>query len=146
MKYYEDIIVGENIIFPGRYLVTEENIIAVGKEWDPFPFHTDPVAAKETLYGGLVASTVHLFGISVKLGHSAENVIAAEASLGMEKLKNHAPAYAGDTLEFHCTHLEKRESQSRPGTGILRSAARLINQKGKILFSYETSALISMRV
>jgi acyl dehydratase len=57
MRYYDDFEVGEVTVYPGRYTLTEENILAVGKEWDPYPFHTDPEAAKDTFYGGLVACT-----------------------------------------------------------------------------------------
>ncbi len=145
MTYYEDIVIGDTVTFPGRYFVTQENIIALASEWDPFPFHVDPQAAKETFYGGLVASTVHLFAITVKLGHSAVQRIAALSSLGIDELRNHAPAYAGDVLECHCIYLDKRPSKSRPGEAILKSKAELYNQEGKLLFSYVTSALIQMR-
>lgn len=145
MTYYEDIVVGQSVVFPARYHVTEQNIIALAQEWDPFPFHTDPEAAKDTFYGGLVASTVHLFAISVKLGHSATEKIAALSSLGIDELRNHAPAYAGDVLQCHCLYLDKRPSRSRPGEAILRSRAELFNQRGTLLFSYVTSALIQMR-
>ena len=108
MNYLEDINIGEDIVFPGRYTVTQESIMETGREWDPYPFHTDPVAAADTIYGALVASTVQLFAISVNLGHSATMPLAAVSSLGLNDLKNHAPAYAGDTLELHCTFLEKK--------------------------------------
>jgi acyl dehydratase len=53
MRYYEDFEVGVVTVYPGRYTLTEENSLAVGKEWDPYPFHTDPEAAKDSFYGGL---------------------------------------------------------------------------------------------
>jgi acyl dehydratase len=145
MRYYDDFEVGEVTVYPGRYTLTEENILAVGKEWDPYPFHTDPEAAKDTFYGGLVASTVHLFAISVKLNHTSLEVPAAISSLGTTDMINHAPAYAGDTIENHCKVIAKRLSKSKPGIGILTAQSQLINQEGKLLFSYVNSALYKLR-
>ena len=145
MLYLDDITLGDTVVFPGSYTVTEENIMALGNEWDPYPFHTDPVAAADTLYGALVSSTVHLFAITVKLGHTAEEVLAAVGSLGINDLKNHAPAYAGDTLKCQAKYLEKRESKSRPGMGIMTAKSELKNQKNELVFSYVTTALYKMR-
>ena len=145
MKYYEDIVIGEEVVFPGRYEVTRENITAVGREWDPFPFHVDPRAARDSVFGELVASTVHLFAITVKLGHTAPDMLAALSALGMNDMRNHAPARAGDVLHVRCTYLDKRPSRSRPGTGILHSDVRLYNQQDNLIFSYSSGALIAMR-
>ena len=145
MKYYEDFEVGVVTVYPGRYTLTEENIVAVGTEWDPYPFHSDPEAAKASFYGGLVASTVHLFAISVKLTHTSQEVSAAVGSLSTTDMRNHAPAYAGDTVENHCTALEKRLSKSKPGMGIVKNRSQLINQEGQLLFSYVNAALYKLR-
>ena len=56
MRYLEDISVGDQTCFEGGYHITEDEIIEVGRRWDPHPFHVDPEAAKETIFGGLVAS------------------------------------------------------------------------------------------
>ena len=145
MKYYDDFEIGVTTVDPGRYTLTEENIIAMGREWDPHPFHTDPGAAKDSFYGGLVASTVHLFAISVKLNHTALEVPAAVGSLGTSDMLNHAPARVGDTIENHCTVLEKRLSSSKPGLGIMKAQSKLINQNGELLFSYVNTALYELR-
>ena len=145
LKYYDDFAIGDVILYPGRYSVTEENILAIGKEWDPYPFHTDPEAAKESFYGGLVASTVHLFAISVKLNHTSEEPFAAIASLGISDMRNLAPAYVGDTIKNQCTVLDKRLSKSKPGTGIVEIQCELINQKEDVLFTYVSTALYMLR-
>ena len=38
------------------HVMTEEAIIAFAQEFDPQPFHIDPVAAADTMWGGLIAS------------------------------------------------------------------------------------------
>jgi acyl dehydratase len=56
MQYYEDLEPGTTTRGTLEYLVTEEEILEMGRRWDPQPFHTDPVAAEDSPFGGLVAS------------------------------------------------------------------------------------------
>ncbi len=51
IRYFEDIKAGDNYSFPEQYTVTEEEIIEMGERWDPQPFHTDPDAAKKSIFG-----------------------------------------------------------------------------------------------
>jgi acyl dehydratase len=75
--------------FSESHTITEEKIIEFGQRWDPQPFHTDPVAAEESIFGGLVASSVHLFAIAVKLGTSLphQKRAAAVSALGCTNMQ-----------------------------------------------------------
>jgi acyl dehydratase len=64
MKYFEDHNEGECVHYPGEYHLTEADIIRVAKEWDPQPFHVDKEQAEASCFGGLVACTTHLYGLS----------------------------------------------------------------------------------
>src|SRR2546423_10205372 len=55
MKYLEDFRVGE-VIDLGTATLTEEEIVEFGRRYDPQPFHIDPEAARESVFGGLIAS------------------------------------------------------------------------------------------
>jgi acyl dehydratase len=48
--YFEDYVVGKRL---GSYHVTEEEIIAFARQYDPQPFHIDKAAAEKSIYGGL---------------------------------------------------------------------------------------------
>ena len=65
MRTLEDFAVGD-VFDLGETTVTEEEIIRFGREVDPQPFHVDPVAAKESAFGGLVASGWHVAGIFMR--------------------------------------------------------------------------------
>ena len=56
--YWEDIEIGSRRAL-GDYTFTEEEIIRFGRKYDPQIFHVDPVAAKDTIFGGLIASGWH---------------------------------------------------------------------------------------
>ena len=43
--------------------MTEAEILDFARRWDPQWFHTDPQAAKSSIYGGLIASGIHTLAI-----------------------------------------------------------------------------------
>jgi acyl dehydratase len=147
MRYFEDFHVGHSEAFPGSYLVTQEEIVEMGERWDPQPFHTDPAAAEQTLFGGLVASTVHLFGIMSALGMKRPDQVqvAAVSALGVDNMRLHAPARPGDELAVTSTVIEARVSTSRPEVGILKQRNQLFNQRDELVFSNEVAWLIARR-
>jgi len=130
---------------PGRYEVTEDEIVEMGTRWDPQPFHTDAEAAKDSIFGGLVASSVHLFAICVKLGSTYPGKVAAVTALGFKQLQWHSPARAGDVLRLRSTTTGTRVSRSRPECGIVESRSEILNQKEELVFSYQGAALIRRR-
>ena len=144
MKYFEDFVVGGYLEFGGTYPVTEQEIREIGERWDPQPFHINPVAAVDSVFGGLVASSVHLFAILTLLCVDHEPV-AAVSSLGFRSVHNHAPVRAGDVLRAGSTTVEARRSRSRPGLGVVTARCELLNQRLEAVFSYENAALIQCR-
>ncbi len=58
MIYLEDIEIGAEREF-GHYEVTEDEVMEFGRRYDNQPFHTDKEAAKDSIYGGLIASGWH---------------------------------------------------------------------------------------
>lgn len=140
MDYFEDFVVGTLTEFDGTYLVTAEEIMEVGRRWDPQPFHTDPVAAADSAFGGLVASSVHLFAMAISLGVTARPS-AAVSSLGFPAIDNHAPVRPGDELSMRSRVLESRLSRSRPGTGVVITRAEMLNQHRELVFSFENAGL-----
>ena len=66
MRYFEDFQVGERIELGSR-TVTEEEIIAFARQYDPQPFHISPERAKDSFYGGLIASGWHTVSLLMRL-------------------------------------------------------------------------------
>ena len=58
-RWFEDIPVGEFHVF-GSYTFSEQEIIDFGELYTPQVYHTDPDAALDTRYRGLVAEMAHL--------------------------------------------------------------------------------------
>jgi acyl dehydratase len=143
--HFEDYVVGHIVNIEKKYVVTQEEIINIASKWDPQPFHVDPVAAKDSIFGGLVASSAHAFPIFVYLGQQGGRGVAAISALGFDKLRFLTPIRPDDELRYEYCCLEKRISTSRPYAGIVRCEGRLINQNGDVVFSGEVASLVQRR-
>ncbi len=107
MRQFEDISVGETDSF-GRYEVTAEEVVDFAERYDPQPFHTDPEAAAETSFGGLVASGWHTAAMTMRL--LVENLlseVATRGALGVDDLRWRVPVRPGQTLTVETEVLAK---------------------------------------
>ena len=106
MRYFEDITVGE-VQTAGTYELTEADIIEFAEGWDPWPYHTDVQAAKDSPMAGLTASVVHKSCIACRLLHDIDTAVVI-AALGSE-VQHPNPARVGDQLHIESKTIEKRE-------------------------------------
>jgi acyl dehydratase len=125
--------------------VTQESIIEFAQRFDPQPFHLDPVAAQQTLLGGLTASGWHTAAISMCLFIQTMNVPGGIIGLGVEDLHWPNPVRPGDQLRLETEITEARLSRSRPGYGIIRIRNVTRNQRDEIVQSFAASAMLPMR-
>lgn len=144
MLYFEDLEQGRRSVV-GRYLLTREESVAFARRWDPQPFHVDEDAAARSIYGGLTASSLHLFAICTRLFFDWEARIAILAMLGKDAVRFPSPARPGDELEYTTACTEKRESRTRPDRGIVTLADELRNPHGDIVLAQQVTLLVSRR-
>ena len=69
----------------------------------------------------------------------------AVANLGWDEIKLTHPVYVGDTLYAESICLDKRESGSRPGLGIIKMLTRGLNQDGDVIVSWRRSVMLPKR-
>ena len=144
-RHFEDFQAGEAIAL-GERTITEQEIIAFARQFDPQSFHTDPLAARESIFGGLVASGWHTAGVLMRLWVDAILVhVVSMGSPGVENLRWPLPVRPGDRLQGRATVLEVRPSQSRPTMGIVRWEGELRNQDGRLVFSVTGTNFIGRR-
>lgn len=144
MRYFEDIEVGEQIEV-GRHFVSKDEIIRFAEQWDPQPFHIDEEAARDSVFGGLSASSCHTYSISSLIfSRAAERKSKAAAMLGL-KMRFPTPVRPGDELTLRETCLDKRISRSRPRYGIVKSQATLLNGAGAEVMVCQSSFLVERR-
>lgn len=115
----------------GTHTVTEEEILAFAREFDPQPFHLDPKAARDSVFGGLIASGWHTGSLWMRL--YVDSLLGGAASMGspgIEELRWLAPVRPGDTLAGRLTVLETTPSERRPDRGTVRIRGEMVNQDG----------------
>jgi acyl dehydratase len=134
VKYFEDVQVGETLRF-GRYEVTREEIVEYARQFDPQPFHLDEEAARQSIFGGLIASGWHTGAMFIRMvcagmipGH------ATAGAKGFDDLRWIKPVRPGDVLSVESETREKIEGR-RPDVGTVKIESRIRNQRGEVVMS-----------
>ena len=137
MLYWEDFTPGQTDEI-GRHTFSEQEMIEFARQFDPQPFHTDPEAAKQSFFGGLIASGWHTCAIAMRLMVQKYIGQAASAgSPGVDNIRWRAPVRPGDTITYRRVILASRPSQSKPGLGLLQTRTEALNQRGEIVMTME---------
>jgi len=142
-RWFEDIPVGEFHVF-GSHTFSELEIVEFGKKYAPQVFHTNPEAALDTHYRGLVASGWHLTAIWMKLMVSYMERFASGVNDGrrngagvcIEDMVWHRPVRPGHTITFTYDIVEKPERIVRDKWGIIRSRNEAFNQYNQLVMSF----------
>jgi len=129
----------------GRYVVTEEEILEFGRRFDPQPMHTDPVAAKNGAFGGLVAPGCLTFAIRNALHNQLPVRPALYAGLGLDQMMLPNPVRPGDVLGLQLEVLEARRSKSRPETGVVQTRQTVVNQDGATVLTMDAKMIVRAR-
>ena len=133
------------VIEAGPYDVSEEEIVRFATAYDPQWFHTDPVAAAEGRFEGLIASGWHTCGIAMRLAADAAlEGSESFASPGLAYVKWPHPVRPGDRLSLRATVLEARRSRGQSGLGILRWRWQLHNAAGIEVLDLEATSLFDL--
>lgn len=129
--YLDDLTIGDIFVNNDSYEVTEEEIIAFAKQYDPQVFHTDPEKAKETFFNGLASSGWLTAAISMHL--TAKAFPIAEGLIGANvDLKWPSATRVGDELTIVITIVDIIPSKSKPQQGIVTYETVTKNQHQEI--------------
>jgi len=132
LLYLDDLHVGRRFT-SGTHLITDEEITAFAKQFDPQPFHLDAEAAKATLFEGLVASGWHTAAITMQLLVEGGlpivgGLVGAGAEISWPK-----PTRPGAMLRVESEIAELRPSRSRPDRGLATVRSETSNQFGEVV-------------
>ncbi len=133
--YFEDATVGD-VLELGSRTVSEAEILAFARDFDPQPFHIDPQAAAQSIFGGIIASGWHTCALTMRLMVDGP---------GVEHIRWLRPVRPGDTLSARLVVLEVRPSQSKPDRGAVRMRTEVTNQAGELVMTMESTGLVGRR-
>ena len=144
-RYLEDFQAGDRFR-SAEHTVSEAEIIDYARLYDPQSFHTDPAAAKHSIFGGLAASGWYTAAITMRLIAQSEiHVAGGLIGMGVDQLRWPRPVRPGDTLHVDAEVLEVRPSRSHPDRGIVRVRNTTVNQAGETVQTMETALFVPRR-
>lgn len=140
----------------GSFVFTAKAIIEFAKKYDPQPFHIDPVAAEQSMFGALCASGWHTAAVWMKKNLEYRSVWDAQLkakgsrlpkfgpSPGLQNMKWPAPVFVGDTVHFYNTVTVARALRSKPDWGIVELYSEGINQHNQAVITFDSAALFEL--
>jgi itaconyl-CoA hydratase len=126
----------------GRTVLEADNVWFTLLTMNTNPIHFDAEYAASTEWGRpLVDST---FTLALVTGLSVEDVSEHGVNLGWREVRLPAPVFAGDTIRAETEVLSRRESQSRPGSGIVTVRTQGLNQRDEVVIEFERSIMLPL--
>ena len=144
-RWFEDFAPGQVFEF-GDYKVTLAEVLGFATRYDPQPFHTDPDAAKASVFGELVASGWNTASIAMRL--LVDHFIPENSSMGspgVDELRWTRPVKPGDRLSMRLKITETRASRSKPDRGIVHNTTEVLNQHGEVVMTMRGIAMFRTR-
>ena len=143
--YLDDLKVGQRFE-TGKITVSEAEIIVFAKQFDPQYYHVDPQAAKNSAFGGLIASGFHTLSLSMRLFFDLDIWPEAMiASPGLENVKFLKPLRPGDTIRGAAEVVEIKASASKPDRGVVIMDHPCWNQNDEMILTLRCVHLLRRR-
>lgn len=143
--YFEDFHPGQEIDL-GERTVSEEEIIAFARQFDPQPFHIDRDAASASIYGGVIASGWHTCSLMMRM--VVDGLMGSSSSMGspgLDGVRWLRPLRAGDTLRVRYLTTQVKASSSKPDRGVVWSTWTATNQHGEEVCTIEGMGMFGRR-
>lgn len=142
--YFEDLKQGRRL--PCRPVVLSRGeILDFGRKYDPQQFHIDENAAQKSLFGGLVASSLHTLAACTRVVVDAQDRIAILSGVGLHEVKMFNPVRPGDVLSVEAWWADLKRSRSKPDRGFASVRCKVSNQREELVMEYGYRYLIACR-
>jgi acyl dehydratase len=144
VRYYEDLREGEELE-SGIRQVSEAELCEFARQYDPQYFHTEPEVARDSIFGGVVASGIFTMAIWRQLDHQIAHDIAWICGVAWDEVRFPVAVRPGDALRARARCLSKRLSRKHPERGVVVYQYLLLNQRGETVFTCRSTNLIECR-
>lgn len=144
-RYWDDYEVGQKFDL-GSTSFTVDEIVDFARQYDPQGFHVDATAARQSMFGGLIASGWHVTAKLMRL--FVDNYVDQRTALGspgVDEVRWLKPVRPGDTLNAWVECAGKVASKSRPEMGIVHEQWRATNQKGELVMTLKGTNMVRRR-
>ena len=118
---------------PGRTLTEADNTWFTAVTMNTQALHLDAAFAATEPFGQRLVNSMFTLATLIGLSVSQLTQGTIVGNLGFSEVSFPAPLFHGDTLYAETTIVDKRESKSRPGQGIVTLEHRGYNQDGVLV-------------
>jgi acyl dehydratase len=144
MKKFEDLEIGQ-CAMSAPLTVDREDMLAFSRKYDPQWFHSDPEAARQSVFKEVIASGVYTAALWRKLDHQINGDVDFICGVAWEDVRWPKAVRAGDSLHATSEIVEKRDSASDPARGIATFRYELLNQHDEVVFTCLSINLVRRR-
>ncbi len=128
--------------------VTEmDNILFCAMTHNPQPLHLDEEFSKGTMYGQRLVNSMFTLGLVIGVTVGDTTLGTTLGNLGLTDVRFVNPVFHGDTIRAVTKITDKRESKSRPTTGIVTYEHYGFNQRDEeVAFCLRTGLMMKRPV
>ncbi len=143
MQHWEDLAVGQ-VFKTDSITISANDIIEYASDYDPQPYHLDPVVAESSIFGGHCASGWQVCALMMRLlvDTMKRDGISASSSTGVSSLRWLKPVFANDSLNADIEVVEKQTDSSHTDYGLVDLDINVRNQHDKSVIVLTTSVMI----
>jgi acyl dehydratase len=138
---FDDFNIGDCYESQARTITESDVVTFAGLSGDYNPLHTDKEFGKKTPFGERIAHGMLVQSIATGMANWTGIFEGTTIALLEQVIRYKGPVKFGDTVHLELEVQEKKEP-SKPDRGIVRFAARVINQAGDIVQDGEWTLLM----
>src|SRR4051794_41150815 len=144
--WFEEFSVGMRIEHPLRRTLTEaDNVFFSTMTLNTQPLHLDAEFSRNSPYGQRLVNSMLTLACVAGMTVNETTLGTTMGNLGFEEITFPHPVFHGDTIRITTEILDKRESKSRPETGIVKFRHVARNQRDEIVCDCRRTGLMLKR-
>ncbi len=145
--YWEDLNIDDTFNSDKNLFLTAEEIIEFASQFDPQPYHLDPVAAEASIFGGLCASGWQISAMAQRMITDCFHIrkISILGLSGVKQLQWKKAAFAGDSLSIEMRLIDKNPESYLSDVGVVEMECTVRNQKEDTIIFLINSLLIARK-
>ncbi|MGU3437692.1 MaoC family dehydratase [Actinomycetes bacterium M1A6_2h] len=130
---------------PGRTLTEADNVLFTTMTMNTQALHLDAAYSEHTAFGQRLVNSMLTLSTLVGLSVAQLTQGTIVANLGFSDIRFPNPVMHGDTVYAETRIVDKRESRSRPGEGVVTFEHTGRNQNGDIVAVATRQTLVQLR-
>ncbi len=144
LRKFEDLAVGECRKSASK-TVSEAEILNFARQYDPQWFHADAEMARDSHFGGLIASGVHVLAIWRQLDHTINGDVDFICGIGFDDFRLITALRAGDTVYVTSEIAALTPSKSGKPRGTAITHYEMRNQNEEVVVRFDSINLVYCR-